>query len=60
MILLINAGALAERLIALQGDRSTLARLEGQCAARAALFTPAAERYALLGLLDHLVRSSSV
>ena len=47
-----DAAALAERLVALHGNRAALARLETQCAARAALFTPAAERAALLGLLE--------
>jgi putative glycosyltransferase (TIGR04348 family) len=54
-----DPAALAERLVALHADRTALARLSAQCAARAALFTPAAERGALLALLDDLVATSS-
>jgi putative glycosyltransferase (TIGR04348 family) len=45
--------ALIERSIA---DLTFYARLRAQCAARAALFAPAAERAAVLDLVDNLIR----
>lgn len=51
-----DAEALAQALLNLARDRSALAHLTRQCEARARLFTPAAERAALLDVLAEAAR----
>lgn len=50
-------GALAALIERCAADPAFYARLRSQCAARAALFTPAAERAALLKLVDNLLHT---
>ena len=50
-----DADALARMIERSIGDADFYRRLCIQCAARAALFTPAAEKAALLGLVDNLI-----
>jgi putative glycosyltransferase (TIGR04348 family) len=50
-----DAHALARLIERSIGDRAFYQRLCAQCAARAALFAPAAEQAALLGLVDNLL-----
>jgi glycosyltransferase involved in cell wall biosynthesis len=52
-----DAAALARLIERSVQDRAFDARLRRQCAARAALFTPAAEQAALLDLVDNLLRT---
>lgn len=54
-----DATALAQRIAALHADRGLLSRLEAQCRARAPLFSPQAERHALLDVLAEASGSSS-
>ncbi|HEX4882655.1 MAG TPA: selenoneine biosynthesis selenosugar synthase SenB [Casimicrobiaceae bacterium] len=57
-----DAPALAQRIVELHADRAVLAHLEAQCARRAPLFAPQAERAALLRVLaetDARARSGS-
>lgn len=51
-------GALAALIERCATDPTFYARLQAQCAARAALFSPAAEQTALLELVDNLLRTN--
>ncbi|MDC8756208.1 selenoneine biosynthesis selenosugar synthase SenB [Janthinobacterium fluminis] len=51
-----DAAALAALIARAAADAAFYARLRAQCAARAPLFTPAAEQTALLQLVDNLLR----
>jgi glycosyltransferase involved in cell wall biosynthesis len=52
-----DAGALARMIDRSVADPAFYAQLSAQCAARAALFTPAAEQAALLDLVDNLIHT---
>ena len=53
-----DSAALARLIDRSIGDTAWLTRLRAQCAARAALFTPQAERAALLTLVDNLLHQT--